>query len=146
MNYAMAQQLQATGVQVWNDKTVVNNHGDSWTQRDLAHDGAGWDSNLRGVPAAFFHPFHFCKALEVTGYRQCAPQQIFMGLNLPNAVYCVCEDPNFNYPGYYRTFIEKDGNNRNVLGCWKQDANGNFYDDSVNENCYGGYWTGAMLS
>lgn len=139
VNFEMKRQLLATGISVWNDKTVVNNHGDLYTEANIPHNGAGWDSNLRGVPAAFFHPNHFCKALEVTGYRKCTPQLSWFQSGLHH---CLCEDPKWGYPGYWRTFIEKEGDNRNVLGCYKQDSNGNFYDDSANENCYGGYWTG----
>jgi hypothetical protein len=142
MTFAMKETLENTGIRVWNDKTVVNNHGDFYTQGNLPHSGNGWDSNLRGVPAAFFHPFHFCKALEVTGYRKCTPNVDFHALG---AQYCLCEDPLSAYPGWWRVFIEKEATNRDILGCYRDDGNGNYVSNGLAEDCWGGYWTGERV-
>ena len=112
-----------TGGYVW-DQTSTFNRDNNW----IGH--YGFDYNTRGVPAAFFHPYHWCEALEVMGHSRCTTVPTTdAGIN--SYTVCVCTAITWNTPGWWRWHSEKDGDNTDVTGCYP------------GQSCNGGYWTGA---
>jgi hypothetical protein len=91
----------------------------------------GYPSPTRGVPAAFFHPRHYCEAWQVMGEMTCT------AIVVEGYDSCACigttDDERDDYEktiGYTRFYTEASRTNTDITGC------------DNDENCKGGYWTG----